>query len=156
MADVDNRFAFSDNRAEMTANGEFVSERGLLVLAEAAARLGINIDLAAIAPTRLASGRDTLVPSAEYQAVVRSIFADPRETLGIALARALPIESSGLWGFLLRSSPIFGDMLRRAERYIRIVFRYTRLVLAEEGERGGGRAGGGGVRPPRSFALRPA
>ncbi|MEJ2377765.1 MAG: AraC family transcriptional regulator ligand-binding domain-containing protein, partial [Pseudolabrys sp.] len=45
------------------------------------------------------------------------------------------MESSGLWSFLLRSSPTFGDMLRRAERYIRIVFRYTRLVLMEEGER---------------------
>lgn len=112
---------------------EYVHERTLLVFLKAAARLGIDIDAAAKAPTRYRVGADTLVPTAEYQAVLHAIFADPRETLGIELARAMPTELSGLWGFLLRSSPTYGDMLRRAERYIRLFFRFTRLTLSEDG-----------------------
>ena len=117
------------------SNGKYVHERALLVLAEAAARLGIRVDIDTIAPTRRLAGADRLVPAAEYQSAVRTIFADPRETLGIDLARSLPTEASGLWGFLLRSSPTYGDMLRRAERYIRVAFRYTRFVLHDHGGR---------------------
>jgi AraC-like DNA-binding protein len=113
----------------LNTQNAFVYERALLVLAEAAARLGIHIDLTALAPTRRNVEGGTLVPATEYQAVVRRIFADPRETLGIELAQALPIESTGLWGFLLRSSPTFGDMLQRAERYIRLNYFFTRLKL---------------------------
>ena len=113
---------------------DYVYERALLVLAEAAARLGITVDLAAVVPTRHPVGRDMLVPIAEYQAALRCIFADPRATLGIELAAALPVEKSGLWGFLLRSSPTFGDMLRRAERYIRLIFRYTEMKLSSRGD----------------------
>jgi AraC-like DNA-binding protein len=116
----------------LNAQNTYVYDRALLVLAEAAARLGIHIDVAAIAPTRKSTEGGTLVPSSEYQAMVRLIFADPRETLGIELAQALPIESSGLWGFLLRSSPTFGDMLKRAERYIRLNYFYTHLKLVED------------------------
>jgi len=133
VAGMDIRIAFSDKRGGMLGlNDEFVYERALLVLAEAAGRLGIRIDHAAIAPTRHQAGRDVLVPTAEYRDVVRLIFADPRETLGIELARALPIEASGLWGFLLRSSPTFGDMLRRAARYLRVIYRYTHMRLVED------------------------
>jgi hypothetical protein len=115
----------------VNAQKTFVYERALLVLAEAAARLDFHIDVAAIVPTRHTSEGGTLVPSSEYQTMVRLIFADSRETLGIELAQALPIESSGLWGFLLRSSPTFGDMLKRAERYIRLNYFFTRLKLEE-------------------------
>jgi AraC-like DNA-binding protein len=113
----------------LSRRNDYVYERGLLVLAEAAKRLGIHIDLASIASTRRKVGNDTLVPVSEYEAVMRRIFAHPSETLGLDLARALPIERSGLWGFLLHSSPTFGDMMQRAERYIRLAFRYTRVGL---------------------------
>jgi len=114
------------------SNGKYVHERALLVLVEAAARLGIRVDIDTIAPTRRSVGADRLVPAAEYQSAVHMIFADSRETLGIDLARSLPTEASGLWGFLLRSSPTYGDMLRRAERYIRVAFRYTRFVMRDQ------------------------
>jgi AraC-like DNA-binding protein len=117
----------------LNAQNAFVYERALLVLAEAAARLGIHIDVSTIAPTRQPTESGTLVPATEYQAVVRRIFADERETLGIDLARMLPVESSGLWGYLLRSSPTFGDMLQRAERYIRLNYFFTSLNLVENG-----------------------
>ncbi|MGD8415584.1 MAG: AraC family transcriptional regulator ligand-binding domain-containing protein [Pseudomonadales bacterium] len=113
----------------MNAHGDFVHERTLLVLTEAAQRLGIRVDIAHLAPTRCRFGTELVVPTAEYQAVLERIFADPRETLGIELAAAVPIEALGLWGFLLRTSPTFGAMLRRAERYIRAFFRYTRVRL---------------------------
>jgi AraC-like DNA-binding protein len=38
-----------------------------------------------------------------------------------------------LWGFLLRSSNTFGEMLRRAERYMRVVNRHTEFVLEDAG-----------------------
>lgn len=114
----------------LNAHGDFVHERTLSVLVGAAQRLGIEVDISALAPTRSRSGDDVVVPTAEYGAVLRSIFNDPRETLGIELARALPVEALGLWGFLLRTSPTFGAMLQRAERYMRVFFRYTRATLA--------------------------
>lgn len=60
------------------------------------------------------------MPTGEHFAVGRAILADPRETLGIELAQVLPLEVTGLWGFLFRSSVTFGEMLRCAERYMRI------------------------------------
>ncbi len=116
------------------ASGGWVYERAILLLADAAARQGIEVDLATLAPTRRTVDHDAMVPAAEYETAVRAIFAAPRENLGIELAGSLPVEAAGLWGFLLRSSPTFGDLLQRAERYIRIAFRYTRLVLVEKGD----------------------
>jgi AraC-like DNA-binding protein len=65
---------------------------------------------------------------------MRAIFADPRETLGIELAAAMRLETSGLWSFLLRSSPTFGDLLRRAERFSRVFFRYSRMHVGTSGD----------------------
>jgi AraC-like DNA-binding protein len=113
---------------------KFAFERSMLAMVEAAARLGIFVDTSAMMPTRRAVGPDTLIPLAECRAVLRSIFEDPRETLGIELARVVPIEKTGLWGFLLRSSPNFGEMLQRAERYIKLDFGHTTMSLDERGE----------------------
>jgi AraC-like DNA-binding protein len=114
----------------LNAGGNVVQERTLSVLVGAARRLGIEVDIAALAPTRHHSGDDTVVPTGEYQAVLRRIFADPRETLGIELAAAMPVEALGLWGFLLRTSPTFGAMLQRAQRYMRVFYRFTRVTLS--------------------------
>jgi AraC-like DNA-binding protein len=116
--------------AILNPHEDFVYERTLSVLASAARRLGIDVDTSELAPTRWQSGDETVVPTSEYQAVLRRIFADPRETLGIDLAAAMPVEALGLWGFLLRTSPTFGALLRRAERYIRVFFRFTRVTLS--------------------------
>jgi AraC-like DNA-binding protein len=114
----------------LNAQGDFVSERTLLVLFEAARRLGIAVDMAQLAPTRRRAGGEMLVPTVEYQAVLRRIFSDRRETLGIEMAQAVPVETMGLWGFLLRTSPSFGAMLQRAERYLRLFFRFTRMTIS--------------------------
>ena len=46
MAVLDIPLTFSDNRIAMLgSNGKYVYERALLVLAEAAARLGIRVDI---------------------------------------------------------------------------------------------------------------
>ncbi|MGD8348016.1 MAG: AraC family transcriptional regulator ligand-binding domain-containing protein [Gammaproteobacteria bacterium] len=115
----------------LNAHGDFVPERTLSVLVRAARRLGITVDLSELAPTREHSGDDTLVPISQYQAVLQYIFSFPRETLGIELAGAMPVEALGLWGFLLRTSRTFEAMLRRAERYSRVFFRYSHLHLSE-------------------------
>jgi len=111
--------------------GDLVSERSLTVLAEAARRAGIDPDDTALAPTRRHANGAVLVPVEEYRAVLHRIFSDPNDALGIELARNLPVDASGLWGFLLRSSPTLGDMLFRAARYMRVFYRYTRMSLAE-------------------------
>jgi AraC-like DNA-binding protein len=118
-----------------STSDDFVHERTLDTLVEAAGRLRAAVDAATLAPTRRRIGDDVLVPTGEYRAVLRAVFADPRETLGIELAAAVPIGNSGLWSFLLRSSPTFGDLLRRAQRYSRVFFRYTRMQVGTSGER---------------------
>lgn len=112
-------------------SGEYIYARATLALAEAARALGIALDLDRLAPTL--RGPDALVLADEHLAVARVLFEDPRETLGIELAQALPLEVTGLWGFLLRSSSTFGDMLRRGERYMRVVNRYREFELEDRG-----------------------
>ena len=119
----------------LNAHGDFVLERTVLVVGEAARRLGIDVDLVGLAPSRIRREDGTVVPAEEYRAVLRRVFSDPRETLGIELARAIPVEALGLWGFLLRTSPTFEQMLLRAERYVRVFFRYTRMSLSFPGDR---------------------
>jgi len=113
----------------LSLNDGLVTERTLTVLAEAARRAGVAPDVAALAPTRREIDGTAFVPVTEYRAVLREIFAIPDDTLGIGLARHLPVDSTGLWGFLLRSSPTFGDMLHRAARYMRVFYRYTSITL---------------------------
>jgi AraC-like DNA-binding protein len=112
---------------------EYIYARATIAVAAAAQALDIRLDLDALAPA-LKRESETLIPSAQHLAVVRAVFEDRRETLGIDLAQALPLELSGLWSFLLRSSNTFGDMLRRAERYMRIVNRYGEFTLQDRGE----------------------
>ena len=111
---------------------EFIYARATFALASAARTLGIRVDLDALAPTLL-HDRALLLPIEEHLAVARAIFEDRRETLGIDLAQAMPLELAGLWSFLLRSSNTFGDMLRRAERYMRVVNRHREFGLEERG-----------------------
>ncbi|HEX4485863.1 MAG TPA: AraC family transcriptional regulator ligand-binding domain-containing protein [Terriglobales bacterium] len=112
---------------------EYIHERSLNALVSAARSIGINVDSEKLAPTRRWLESDALVPAAEHAAVVHAILQDHRETLGIDLAVALPLESTGLWGFLLRSSADYGAMLRRAERYMRLVNRHQEFVLEDRG-----------------------
>lgn len=115
-------------------NRDYIYARATIALATAGRALGIDVDLDALAPTLRQQGV-SLVPADEHFAVARSVFEDRRETLGIDVAQALPLELTGLWSFLLRSSNTFGDMLRRAERYMRIVNRYREFFLEERGNR---------------------
>lgn len=126
--------AFLDTENPMARqHRELIYARATFTVATAAQSLGIHVDLDALAPT-LQCG-EPLIPLAEHSAVIREIFKDERETLGIDLAQALPLERAGLWSLLLRSSTTFGDLLRRAERYMRIVNRYSEFFLEERADR---------------------
>ena len=114
---------------------EYIYARATHAVAAAAQELGIPLELDNLAPSLRDSSQEALVPADEHLAVCRAIYEDPRETLGIEMAQALPLEITGLWGFLLRSSNTFGDMLRRAERYMRLVNRYTEFTLEDHGSR---------------------
>lgn len=72
---------------------------------------------------------DGFVPLHQQVRFVRHVFDQARETVGLELGAAMPFDGLGFWGFLLRSSPTFGDMLGRAERYIRIVNKYPEFFL---------------------------
>lgn len=113
----------------LSLNGDLVTERTLTVLTEAARRAGADPDVETLAPTRHEIDGVVFVPASEYRAVLQEIFATSNDLLGIELARHLPVDASGLWGFLLRSSPTFGDMLYRAARYMRVFYRYTGMTL---------------------------
>src|SRR5262245_29494392 len=112
---------------------EYIYKRATIAMLAAARELGIEVDADTLAPTLRRGGQDALIPSDEHTAVVRAVFADRRETLGIDVAQVLPLMLAGLWGFLLRSSSTFGDMLRRAERYMRVINRYQEFVLEDRG-----------------------
>ncbi len=113
---------------------EYIYARAGLALVEAARTLGLALDVDRLAPSLRDRGQAELIPADEHLALARAVFGRPaRETIGIEMAQALPLEVTGLWGFLLRSSGTFGDMLRRAERYMRVVNRYTEFVL-EDGD----------------------
>lgn len=114
----------------LTTDGDVVTERTLNVLTNAARRSGLNPRHAEIAPTRLERDGTTMVPAEEYRALLRQVFSADDEALGITLAMHLPVEEAGLWGFLLRSSPTFGDLLYRAARYVRLFYRFTEMSLA--------------------------
>jgi AraC-like DNA-binding protein len=134
VAVVDIQLAFLDNTKVMPRNNaEYIYVRATVALVAAARSLGISVDFDALAPTLRHEGQP-LIPSNEHLAVVRAIFEDRRETLGIDLAQALPLELAGLWSFLLRSSNTFGQMLRRAERYMRVVNRYSEFLLEERSD----------------------
>jgi AraC-like DNA-binding protein len=136
VAIVDIELAFPDNVTAMARRSrDYVYKRAAIALAVAARTLGISIDLDAVAPTLRRNGEESLIPGDELIALARTIFQDQRETLGIELAQALPLEQTGLWGFLLRSSNTFGDMLRRAERYMRVVNRWSEFVIDHRGDR---------------------
>lgn len=108
---------------------EYIHEHSLLMLAEAAAKVGMTAGLASLAPNRRRLGQDVLVPVCDYCAVARSIFSNPQETLGIDLAHAMPLDAAGLWGAMLRYSGTFEGMLCRMQRHMRMFFRYTRLLV---------------------------
>ncbi len=100
----------------------------------AARRIGINLDIASLAPSMQKLDAKELIPVAEEITYCRALLGEQRETLGLELAQNIPIEVTGLWGFLLRSSATYGEMLRRAERYIRIVNKYPEFALQERGD----------------------
>jgi AraC-like DNA-binding protein len=128
---MDIQFAFSDNQLMAP---EYIHERSLIALVSAAQSLGIEIDVPKLAPTRRWVEKDALVPEAEHMAVVCAILRDPRETLGIEISQALPLEPTGLWGFLLRTSATYGAMLHRAERYMRLVNRFQEFVIEDRAD----------------------
>src|SRR5262245_44486699 len=115
----------------MRGGSEYIYKRATIAVLAAARDLAIEVDVETLAPTLGRGSQEALIPSDEHTAVVRAIFADGRETLGIDIAQALPLTLAGLWGFLLRSSSTFGDMLQRAERYMRVINRYQEFVLED-------------------------
>lgn len=118
----------------LTGPGDLVPERTVLTLTEAARRAGVATGADTLSPTRIERDGARFVPAADYNALLGRIFAREDEDLGLRLARNLPLDTTGLWGFLLRSSPTFGDMLWRAGRYIRVFYRYTRMTLSPTDE----------------------
>jgi AraC-like DNA-binding protein len=112
---------------------EFISAGSVRALDAAARAIGIRLDVASLAPSLSVPGDAVLVPVAEQTAYCRALLSNESETLGLDLARNLPLHVTGLWGFLLRSSRTYGEMLRRAERYIRIVNKYPEFVASERG-----------------------
>ena len=110
---------------------ELISARTVRALDAAACAIGIRLDLTVLVPSLDRPDANEIIPVSEGIAYCRALLSDDRETLGLELAENLPLEVTGLWGFLLRTSATYGVMLRRAERYIRIVNTYPEFRLSE-------------------------
>lgn len=112
---------------------ETVSARSAWALYAAAGRIGMALDIADWFPGLDTNDLDGFVPLHQQVRFVRHVLGQARETVGLELGAAMPFDGLGFWGFLLRSSPAFGDMLGRAERYIRIVNKYPEFFLETRG-----------------------
>lgn len=108
---------------------EVVSARSAWALHAAAGNIGLALDIAHWFPGLDPQDLDGFVPLQQQVRFVRHVLEHPRETIGLELGASMPFDGLGFWGFLLRSSPTFGDMLGRAERYIRIVNKYPEFFL---------------------------
>ena len=109
-----------------------VSGRALQALHVAAESIGIPLDPANFAPS-LNLSEGNLVPVSELFAYCNALFAAPREDVGLAIGQNIPLDITGLWGFLLRSSPDYGTMLQRASKYIQIVNKFPEFEIDERG-----------------------
>lgn len=117
----------------MASIGEpWVTGRTVLALQAAARAVGICLDRSPYAPSVNAS-EDNLAPISELIAYCNALFALPREDIGLAIGQNIPLDVTGLWGFLLRSSPTYGAMLQRAAKYIRIVNKFSEFEIDERG-----------------------
>lgn len=123
------------HRSRRTFREAQVSSRSLVALDQAARAVGIALEATRWAPHFDPSDPAGQVPLAEQIAFCRALFSQHRETLGLDLAGQLPLESTGLWGFLLRSSATFGEMLARARRYQRIVNVFEEFELEVQEDR---------------------
>jgi AraC-like DNA-binding protein len=112
---------------------EKVSARSAWALHASAGRIGMVLDIADWFPGLDPHDLDGFVPLQQQVRFVRHVFDQGRETIGLELGAGMPFDGLGFWGFLLRSSPAFGDMLGRAERYIRIVNKYPEFFLETRG-----------------------
>jgi len=108
---------------------EVVSARAVWALHASATAIGFAIPFKDFFPSLDPENRDGFVPLRQQVSFVRHILEHPHETVGLELGINLPFDGLGFWGFLLRSSPTFGDMLYRAERYIRVVNKYPEYFL---------------------------
>lgn len=115
------------------AGEQWVTGRTVLALEAAAGAIGLSLDRAPYAPSVNAS-EDNLVPVSELIAYCRVLFASPRKDIGLAIGQNIPLDVTGLWGFLLRSSPTYGAMLQRAAKYIRIVNKFPEFAIDERGD----------------------
>lgn len=106
-----------------------VAARSVLALHASAQAIGLDIPFNEYFPELDPENRDGLVPLSQQVRFVHRVLTCPRESIGLELGINLPFDGLGFWGFLLRSSPAFGDMLYRAERYIRIVNKYPEFFL---------------------------
>ncbi len=112
-----------------------VSARSVWAIHASACAMGLEISaIDHFCPGIDADNKDSMVPLQQQIDLVRHILDNPDETVGLRLGINLPFDGLGLWGFLLRSSRTFGDMLIRAERYIRIVNKYPEFLLETRDE----------------------
>lgn len=107
--------------------------RTVLALQAAAQAIGIQLDRALHAPSVNVS-EDNLVPVSELIAYCNALFSSPREDVGLAIGQNIPLDVTGLWGFLLRSSPTYGAMLQRAAKYIKIVNKFPEFEIDDRGD----------------------
>lgn len=113
-----------------------VSARSVWAIHASACSIGLQVgELESYFPDIDPHNKDGLVPLDQQINFVRHLLAHPNEAIGLEIGINLPVDGLGLWGFLLRSSLTFGDMLLRAERYIRIVNKYPEFLLETRGNR---------------------
>lgn len=113
-----------------------VSARSVWAIYNSARAMGLEIGaIDRFFPGIDPDDKDGMLPLKHQIDMVRHILDNPNETTGLKLGINLPFDGLGLWGFLLRSSQTFGDMLIRAERYIRIVNKFPEFLLETRGDR---------------------
>ncbi len=110
----------------------------LRVLVETAAEMGIGLDVA-LAGTGL-TGDDfgdtasEVTIDQEMQAVENIAAVYPAEAgLGVAVGERMHVNSFGIWGFAVLTSPTFRAAVDTAMDYIRLSYAFAHIEFREEG-----------------------
>lgn len=110
-------------------NRELVSARAVNAILVAARVAGVRFDTEQFVSSVVHGHDDELIPISRLFACSRALLSVEREDVGLAIGQHMPLEATGLWGFLLRSSTTYGEMLRRGAKYIRIVNKFPEYEI---------------------------
>lgn len=108
----------------------------VLILLEFAKKLGLNphdlLDNTGIGESQLREPEAELSAAQELLVIHNLLQKHPRpQSLGLKCGQIYTLNSFGIWGYGLRSSPTLGEAVKLALRFIRLTYAFSLISLYE-------------------------